>query len=124
MELGLVGRKAFVGGASAGLGRACAEALIGEGAQVMLCARGAERLETVRAELAGRHGELAQAIAADLGRPEEAARAVSGAAARLGGLDVLVPNTGGPPPGRFDTHDLDAWRKATDLLLFSTVEMV
>src|SRR3954471_13159752 len=85
VDLGLSGRKAFVGGASAGLGRACATALVGEGAEVALSARGAERLAQTCAAL----GVRAHAVPADLSRPEEAARAVSEAIARLGGLDVL-----------------------------------
>jgi 3-oxoacyl-[acyl-carrier protein] reductase len=124
MDLGLNGRRAFVGGSSAGLGRAVASGLLDEGAHVMLCSRGAEALERTRAELATRHGERVMAAAADLSRPDEARRAVTEAATRLGGLDVLVTNTGGPPPGSFDEHSLDAWRAAVDLLLLSTVEMI
>jgi 3-oxoacyl-[acyl-carrier protein] reductase len=124
LDLGLQGRRAFVAASSAGLGRASAEALLAEGAEVMLCARGAQRLEEARAELAQKYHRPVRALAADLSRPEEAARAVTEAAAQLGGLDVLVTNSGGPPPGRFEAHDLQAWRAAVDLLLLSTVEMV
>jgi 3-oxoacyl-[acyl-carrier protein] reductase len=124
MNLGLNGRRAFVGGSSAGLGRAVAAGLLDEGAHVTLCARGAEALERTRAELAATHGERVTAIPADLSRPDQAGRAVADAAARGGALDVLVTNTGGPPTGRFDEQGLDAWRAAVDLLLLSTVEMV
>jgi 3-oxoacyl-[acyl-carrier protein] reductase len=124
MDLGLSGRRAFVAASSAGLGRASAEALLGEGADVFLCARGAERLEATRDELSHRFHRPVRALAADLSRPDEAARAVNEAAAQLGGLDILVTNSGGPPPGTFAEHDLDAWRAAVDLLLLSTVEMV
>ena len=118
MDLGLKDRRCFVAASSAGLGRASAEALSGEGARVVLSARGGERLEKTRAEL------NAQAIVADLSKPDEAARAVSEAARLLGGLDVLVTNTGGPPAGRFEQHDEKTWRAAADSLLFATVEMV
>jgi len=124
MDLGLAGRRAFVGGSSAGLGRAVAAGLLDEGASVALCARSVEPLEKTRGELAAKYGERVIALPADLGRPEQAKQAVTDAAERLGGLDVLVTNTGGPPPGRFEQHALDAWQKAVDLLLFSTVEMV
>lgn len=124
MDYGLVGRRAFVAASSAGLGRASAEALLGEGAHVAICARGGERLERARAELEARHPQRAVAIAADLATPDEAGRAVEAAAARLGGLDVLVTNSGGPPPGRFEAHDEGAWRAAVDQLLLATVAMV
>jgi 3-oxoacyl-[acyl-carrier protein] reductase len=124
VDLGLTGRRAFVGGSSAGLGRAVAAGLLDEGARVVICARGAERLERTRAELAKTYGDRVQAIAADLGRPDEAGRAVTRAASLLGGIDVLVTNSGGPPPGRFEAHPPDGWRAAVDLLLLSTVEMI
>jgi 3-oxoacyl-[acyl-carrier protein] reductase len=124
MDLGLNGRHAFVAASSAGLGRASAAALLGEGAQVVLCARGADRLEKTRAELAHQHGKRVHSLVADLSRPEEAARAVTEAAELMGALDILVTNSGGPPPGSFRDHGPDAWRAAADLLLLSTVEMV
>jgi 3-oxoacyl-[acyl-carrier protein] reductase len=124
MDLGLSGRRAFVAASSAGLGRACAEGLLAEGARVMLCARGAERLEAVRAELFARHGDAAQALVADVASGDGAVHAIETAAERLGGLDILVTNSGGPPKGAFDAHDDDAWRAAVELLLISTVRMV
>jgi 3-oxoacyl-[acyl-carrier protein] reductase len=124
MDLGLVGKRAFVGASSAGLGRAIAEGLCEEGARVVLCARSADKLERTRAELAARYGDAVSAVVADLSIGGDAARAVDEAARRLGGLDVLVTNTGGPPPGSFAAHDDAAWRAAVELLLFSTVTMV
>ncbi len=124
MDLGLTGRRAFVAASSAGLGRGSAEALLAEGAEVILCARGAERLERTRAELSLKVGRPVRAIVADVSRPVEATRAVNEAAQLLGGLDVLVTNSGGPPPGTFAAHDETAWRAALDLLLVSTVEMI
>lgn len=122
MDLGLAGRRGFVAASSAGLGRAVAAGLVGEGARVALCARDAARLEQTRAELA-KSGEVI-ALRADVSQPDEAARVVGEAAARLGGLDVLVTNSGGPPPGPFSAQDEAAWRGAVDLLLLSTVAMV
>jgi 3-oxoacyl-[acyl-carrier protein] reductase len=77
MELDLTGRRAFVGGASRGLGLAIAEALIAEGASVAIVARDPAALEAAQARL----GARAIAIAADLGRTEQAADAVEQAAA-------------------------------------------
>jgi 3-oxoacyl-[acyl-carrier protein] reductase len=124
MELGLDGRRAFVAGASAGLGRAVAGGLLAEGARVAICARGRERLERTRDELEAERGGEVHAIAADLSVGAEAVGAVAEAADRLGGLDVLIVNSGGPPPGLFRGHDEAAWRGAVDSLLFSSVRLV
>ena len=64
------------------------------------------------------------AVAADVAAGDAAAAAVREAVTRLGGLDVLFTNSGGPPAGLFDSFDEAAWRKAVDLLLLSTVRMV
>src|SRR3954469_15613961 len=101
MDLGLRDRRAFVGGASKGLGYACAESLVREGARVVLAARDGAALDAACQQL----GASAEGIAADLGRPELAAKAVTEAIVRLGGLDILVVNGGGPPAGGFMAHD-------------------
>jgi 3-oxoacyl-[acyl-carrier protein] reductase len=124
MDLGLASRRAFVAASSAGLGRASADVLCGEGAEVVLNGRDADKLERTRAELEKKHGRSVYSYRGDLSHPGEAARAVGAAAVVLGGLDVLVVNTGGPPAGRFDEHDSAAWQSAVDSLLLSTVEMI
>jgi 3-oxoacyl-[acyl-carrier protein] reductase len=121
MDLGLAGARAFVAAGSAGIGYACAEALVREGARVVVCARGRERLEAARAALAA-HGE-AHALSFDLDGPD-AARAVTAAAALLGGLDVLVVNGGGPPPGTFGDLDDAAWAAAAEGTLVGPVRMI
>jgi 3-oxoacyl-[acyl-carrier protein] reductase len=124
MDLGLAGRKAFVAASSAGLGRASADALLGEGAEVVISGRNAEKLEKTRQALAEKHGREVQAILVDLAVPQNAGAAVNEAAAKLGGLDVLVTNSGGPPPGPFTAHDESVWRTAIDQLVLATVAMV
>jgi 3-oxoacyl-[acyl-carrier protein] reductase len=64
------------------------------------------------------------AIAADLSAADGAASAVRDAVAALGGLDGLLVNGGGPPPGLFDTTDEEAWRKAIDGTLLSTIRVI
>lgn len=124
MDLGLAGRRAFVAGSSSGIGRAVADSLLAEGAHVVLNGRKADKLERARAELAARHGPRVHAVAADVSSGDAAAGAVRDAVTRLGGLDVLVTNSGGPPSGTFEKLDENAWRGAVDLLLMSTVRMV
>jgi 3-oxoacyl-[acyl-carrier protein] reductase len=124
MILGLEGRRAFVAGSSAGIGRAIAAGLLAEGAHVVVNGRRADKLERTRKELEAAHGPRVHAVAGDLGRGDEATAAVREAVTRLGGLDVLVTNSGGPPAAPFDKLDEAAWRAAVDLLLLSTVKMV
>jgi 3-oxoacyl-[acyl-carrier protein] reductase len=121
MDLGLAGARGFVAASSAGIGFACAEALVREGARLVVCARGRERLEAARAALEP-HGEV-HALAFDLDGPD-AARAVTEAAALLGGLDVLVVNGGGPPPGSFGDLDDAAWAAAAEGTLVGPVRMI
>jgi 3-oxoacyl-[acyl-carrier protein] reductase len=118
MDLGLTGHRALVGGGSGGLGGAIATALRAEGVAVALVARESARL----AEQADRLE--ATAVPADLSTPDGPAAAVTGTVAALGGLDLLVVNTGGPPPGRFADLDEAAWAKAIDGTLWSTIRLL
>jgi 3-oxoacyl-[acyl-carrier protein] reductase len=93
MDLGLKGRPALVMGGSRGLGRAIAEELCAEGAQVLIAARD----QTVLDQAAARMG--ATGIAADLSDPAQAAQLVRSAQDKFGRLDVLVINSGGPGSG-------------------------
>jgi 3-oxoacyl-[acyl-carrier protein] reductase len=115
MDLGLRTRRALVMGGSSGLGRAIAQALIAEGARVAICARGAERLAATAAQIG------AEGIVADVSRPGAASQLVAEAEKRLGPLDILVVNTGGPPPGRFADVSDESWRMAFEALWMSSV---
>jgi 3-oxoacyl-[acyl-carrier protein] reductase len=118
VDLGLSGRTALVCGASSGLGLASAEALAEEGANVVLFARRAERLE----EHAARLGAFA--IAGDVREDADLQLAVSAAVERFGGLDVLVWNGGGPPPGTAHEVDETSLESAYRLLLRPAVTLV
>src|SRR2546423_11094579 len=104
MDLGLKDTRAWVTAASKGLGRACAAALAAEGARVFIVSRSEERLAATAAEI-GAAGYLA----ADLAQPGAPERAVEAATAALGGLDILVCNAGGPPPGTFESTPGEGW---------------
>lgn len=118
MDLGLRGTRALVTAASKGLGRACAEALAAEGSQVFIVSRNEARLAAVQAEI-GAAGHLV----ADLAQPDSPGRALDAAVAALGGLDILVSNAGGPPPGTFESMDLEAWDMGYQLTLMSAVRL-
>jgi 3-oxoacyl-[acyl-carrier protein] reductase len=99
VDLAIAGRVALVTAASKGLGRASALALAGEGVRVAICARGEEALRATEADIRALGGE-ALAITADVTDPTAPARLVAETTERFGGLDILVGNAGGPPPGR------------------------
>jgi len=122
MDLGISGRRAAVAAASAGLGLACARALAAEGARVVLCGRAADRVETAAASVRGSGGD-AVGLVADVSSAEGATGFVDRAAETLGGVDILVANAGGPPPGTFASTDLEAYLPALELNLLSTVAM-
>jgi 3-oxoacyl-[acyl-carrier protein] reductase len=109
LELGIEARRALVLAASAGIGRGIAAALAREGARVAMVSRSRERIEVAAGEL-GRGAVPLEGDAADLERmrtlPAEAAD-------RLGGpIEILVLNTGGPPPGTAFDNDLEEWQEA------------
>lgn len=114
MDLGLVGKRAWVLGASKGLGRAIAGQLIAEGASVAISARPGGGLQDAAAALP------AEAVPLDVSAGQEAIKDASDdVVASLGGLDVVVVNHGGPAPGGFDTIQDAEFATAFDLVLAS-----
>jgi 3-oxoacyl-[acyl-carrier protein] reductase len=122
MDLGITGRRAAVAGASGGLGLACATALAAEGVTVALCSRDAERIEKAASGIRASGGD-AVGLVADVSTPEGATGFVAAATDALGGLDILVTNAGGPPPGDFASTEVDAYLPAIQLNLLSAVAM-
>jgi 3-oxoacyl-[acyl-carrier protein] reductase len=118
MDLGLDGTAAIVGGASAGMGFAIAQALAAEGCSVTMCARGEERLGESAARIPG-----GLAVAGDVRDPAVLARLVHETVAARGRLDIVVNNAGGPPPGTFDSTPDEAWADAFELSLRSVLRL-
>lgn len=123
MDTGLRNKIALVCGASRGLGRAAAEALAAEGARVAMVARQAGPLEEAAAGIARATGVDVVPIAGDVSQADQAAGVVREAARRLGGLDVLVTNAGGPRAGTFDALTDEDFRQAVDLTFLSVVRL-
>ncbi|MCU1371223.1 MAG: short-chain dehydrogenase/reductase [Ilumatobacteraceae bacterium] len=123
MDLGISGKRAVVAASSAGLGLASAHALAAEGVQVAICGRSQDRIDAALGSLppvpAGDHVGLV----ADVGSVDGATSFAERAITALGGIDILVPNAGGPPPGNFASTPLDAYLPALQLNLLSTVAM-
>ena len=124
MDLGIAGKWALVCGASKGLGLGCAQALVREGVNVLIVARGAEVLQTAAANLIADSARPAGAevlfVAADI--TTEAGRAAVFAVRR--DFDIVVTNAGGPPPGDFRDWNRDAWIKAVDANMLTPIELI
>ena len=118
MDLGLTDKRALVGGGASGIGAGIAAALTGEGARVALAGRTADRLEIEAAALGGSF------VVSDLSTPDGPAQAVASAVSQLGGLDLLVVNSGGPPAGTFDDIGDDEWARAIAGTLQSTLRLI
>jgi 3-oxoacyl-[acyl-carrier protein] reductase len=118
MDLALTDARVLVGGASRGLGLAISEALAAEGARVALNARDTPALRDNAHRLGG------VPAPADLAAPDGPGAAVQAAVDGLGGLDLLVVNAGGPPPGDFRALDEAKWQRAIDGTLLSTVRLI
>ena len=119
MDLGIEGRRAVVAAASGGLGFASAAALADNGVRVVICSRDQGRIDAAAAKIG--HGCVG--LVADVSSVAGATAFVEEARERLGGIDILVPNAGGPPPGTFASTAVDAYPAALDLNLLSTVAM-
>lgn len=124
MDLGITGKWALVCGASKGLGLGCAEALVREGVNVLIVARGAEVLQAAAAKLLA---DSARPVAASVQFVAADITTVEGRAAVFAvrkDFDIIVTNAGGPPPGDFRDWDRDAWIKAVDANMLTPIELI
>ena len=120
MDLGIDGKKALVCGASAGLGYACAQALVQDGVHVVIVARTEGPLLAAAARLAalgaGRVDYVAADVTTDIGRARIFAAHQD--------FDILVTNAAGPAPGDFRQWDRDTWHRALDANMLTPIEMI
>lgn len=121
MDMGLQGRWALVCAASKGLGRGCAEALVSEGVNVVITARGEEALQATAAGLRALNPSVeVRAVAGDITTP--AGRAAALAACPQ--VDILINNAGGPPPGDFRQWGREDWIAALDANMLTPIELI
>jgi 3-oxoacyl-[acyl-carrier protein] reductase len=124
MDLGLKGKWALVCGASKGLGLGCAQALVAEGVNVLIVARGADALQQTAMNLEAAYAVstgaeilyCAQDITTEAGR--------TAVFALRKDFDIVVTNAGGPPTGDFRDWDREAWIKAVDANMLTPIELI
>ena len=123
MDLGIKGKRALVLASSQGLGLGIATQLCAEGASVLLVGRDEEKLRSAAGKLAGPGSGAASYAVVDLSDVDAADRLYAAAQEKLGGVDILVNNTGGPPPGTSEQPDSDQWRSQIDVMLIRIIEI-
>lgn len=123
MSADFAGRRAFVAASSRGLGRAIALELAARGAHVAVNSRTAQGAASVAAEIVAAGG-AAVPCPGDLSAPDGPAAVVAAATEALGGLDILVTNTGGPQAGNFALLADADWQAGIELVLMSAVRLI
>lgn len=123
MELGLRGKRALVTGGSSGLGLSTARALAREGVTVTIAARNRDKLDAAASSIDDVTPTTTHALVADVSDVDAVNSLVDDAKQLMGGIDILIANAGGPPPGTFSSTPFDAYTKALELNLLSTVAL-
>ena len=123
MDLGLKNRVALVAAASKGIGFAAARELALEGARVFLCSRDEKRAMEAAQKIQDETGAIVSGIGADVTGDQAMERFVSLGRERMGRIDILVTNAGGPPAGTFDQADLEMFRRAFELNAVSAIRL-
>ena len=123
MDLGINGKTALIGGASKGLGFGCALALVREGVNVVIVARGQEALAAAEQKLLAARSRpdcVVKAVATDITTPQgrEAIFAVER------NFDIVVTNAGGPPPGDFRDWEREHWLAAVEANMLTPIELI
>src|SRR6266498_4733666 len=106
------------------MGKASAMGFAAEGARVTMCSRGEADLSAAAEDVQKRTGAEVLAVAADANKPEDIERVVAKTREKWGGVDVLVANVGGPPPGPFEQMTDEQWKAAFEQVHLSTVRFI
>ncbi|WP_298491869.1 SDR family oxidoreductase [uncultured Maritimibacter sp.] len=120
MDFGLKGKRALVCASSKGLGRGCAEALAGEGVNLVINARTEADIEATAQEIRDTYGVEVVAVAADVTTEEGREKLL----AACGQIDILVNNAGGPPPGVWTDWDREDFIKALDANMLTPIALI
>ncbi|KRS14564.1 short-chain dehydrogenase [Roseovarius atlanticus] len=120
MDLGIKGKRALVCASSKGLGLGCARALAEAGVDLVMNARGAEALEASAQAIRDDFGVEVTTVACDVTTPEGQEKVISAAQ----GVDILVTNAGGPPPGKWTDWDREDFIKALDANMLTPIAFI
>ena len=123
MDLEIAGKRALVLASSRGLGLGIAERLAGEGADVIICGRSEGRLAAAAAEISARGKGKASHVVADLADPAVVDHLEAAVRERFGELDILVNNTGGPPPGAMSEARPDVVAKQFEMMVLRVMDL-
>jgi 3-oxoacyl-[acyl-carrier protein] reductase len=124
MDLGLKGKWALVCGASKGLGWGCAQALVQEGVNVLMVARGREQLEKSATNLIAACATSTPPSVLFCAQDITTAQGRAAVFAMRPDFDIVVTNAGGPPTGDFRQWDRDAWLRAVDANMLTPIELI
>lgn len=124
MDLGLKNKIALVTGSSRGLGYTTALALAKEGCKVVINSRDENKVKAAAERIHAETGSQVIGLAGDVSLVGVPKTLITQAFEAFGGLDILITNTGGPPPGSFESHDDANWQKGIDLSLMSHVRLI
>lgn len=123
MDLNLKDKVSLVCAASEGLGKAAALELAKEGSKVVICSRSKEKLTLAKEEIANKTGSQVEVFEADLSIHKRIKELHEDVTKKLGHIDVLVNNIGGPPPGTFEKLSDQDWQEAINLTMMSALRM-
>ena len=123
MDLELKGKVAIIGGASQGLGKACADVLAEEGARLVICSRTKDTLDKTAEEIRDSTGADVLAFAGDLEDHDTIKQLISTTVSHYGQLDIMVNNSGGPPLARSSSATEEQWETAVQRSLFFFARM-
>ena len=125
MDLGIQGKVALIGASGRGLGRATAERLAQEGVRIAICDKEESVLDEARAAVsAAGGGSDVFAYPVDLTRSDDIEQLVANVRRDLGPISILITNSGGPPPGGFDSATDEKWEFAYQLTFLSAVRLI
>lgn len=124
MDLQLQDKRALVSGSSRGLGYAAALALAKEGSRVAINGRDETKIKITAEKMSRETGAQVIGLAGDVSLPDIPEKLVQQTAEAFGGLDILITNAGGPPPGSIDALDDSAWQKGIDLCLMAHIRLI
>ena len=123
MDLKLKDKVAIIGGASQGLGRACAEVLAEEGAKIMICSRSQTKLDKAAEEIRTATGSEVLVFAGNLEKNDTIRQLVASTVKQFGCLDILVNNSGGPPLSDAGSATEELWETSVQRSLFYFARM-